>query len=322
MPKSARLTAAVVCLAALGGCRTADSKFPVTGSLFGSIVISNVNIDTSRVPRPREFRFRIRSFEAVLSDETAWSFLGANRSPCNFVYSVSNLLDPLPSTELTRQCGGGGLVLDAGSQGTVSFVLDLEAISAIFAERPDLSAGFDRDGDGVANETDNCPIQFNPRVPIDPEDPDAGFWQPDVNGDGAGDACSFPLEGSTDPTIPDQDLDGVFDGVDNCVWYPNPAGDDGFQPDANRNGIGDACERTVAIVMKQGGRVVCPGLGEAPLDYTVPESGAIFYSMNFTDAIRCDPTFTACDFDPAEVTLLGRAGVPSDATPVACEALP
>jgi hypothetical protein len=319
-----RLGTAAIAVLLVGGCRTADSSFPATGSLFGSVAMTNVSVDSSRVLAPREFRFRIRSFEADLSDQTSWSFLGAGRSPCTFVFTVTSLIDSVPATELTRQCGGGGLVLDAGKAGTVAFVLNLDAINAIIAERPDLATGRDWDGDGVPNESDNCPIQYNPRVPVDPGDPTAGERQPDGNSDGVGDACSYPLEGSTEPTIPDQDLDGVFDGIDNCLWYPNPADSEGVQGDSNRNGIGDACERTIPVVIGGSGGIVCPALAGDPVPYEIPESGRAFYSMDFSAAIRCDPAFTACDLDPSAVTLVGRSGLPPgvDEIRAACEALP
>jgi hypothetical protein len=303
---------AAVALAALllTGCRTADSKFPETGSLFGSIVIAKVNADTSRNPVPREFRFRIRAFDAEFSDGTVWSFLGAGRAPCTYVFSINSILDPVAATQLTRQCGGGGIVLDAGTQGAFAFVFDLESISAVHAERPDLSTGRDYDGDGVPNESDNCPTQSNPRVPRDPLDPDAGTWQPDSNGDGSGDACTVEVEGS-DGTVfllPDQDLDGVTDGVDNCAWYPNES-----QTDANGNFIGDECERTVPVVMNAGSRFVCPSLDEGPEPFEIPVSGLVFYSVDFTDAVRCDPAYTGCELDPAALTVLGRSGVPEGA---------
>jgi len=54
--------------------------------------------------------------------------------------------------------------------------------------------------------------------------------------------------------FPDFDLDGVPDAQDNCVNVPNPG-----QEDANKNGVGDACERSVARSTRRGGtRVANP----------------------------------------------------------------
>jgi hypothetical protein len=50
----------------------------------------------------------------------------------------------------------------------------------------------DRDGDGVADSTDNCPDVFNPARPLD------GTTQADTDMDGAGDACDkAPLDAKT-----------------------------------------------------------------------------------------------------------------------------
>lgn len=71
----------------------------------------------------------------------------------------------------------------------------------------------DPDGDGVADDIDNCP----------------GLWNPDqsnVNQDGLGDACD-----------PDIDNDGVPNESDNC---PSTANLD--QIDSDHNGLGDACD--------------------------------------------------------------------------------
>ena len=73
---------------------------------------------------------------------------------------------------------------------------------------------FDADGDGIANNIDNCSTIANPN-------------QADMNNDGEGDACD------------DSDLDGVIDGVDNC---PNVSNLD--QLDSDSDGIGDLCENT------------------------------------------------------------------------------
>lgn len=93
----------------------------------------------------------------------------------------------------------------------------------------------DLDGDGVANDADNCPRIFNPIRPMD------GGVQADADEDGAGDQCDVcPLDANTEictafnPNDPDGD---GFEGLDdNC---PRVAND---QLDTDNDGLGDACD--------------------------------------------------------------------------------
>jgi hypothetical protein len=72
----------------------------------------------------------------------------------------------------------------------------------------------DLDGDGVADEDDNCPAVVN-----------AG--QQDADGDGAGDACN---------DANDADGDEYADALDNCPSVGNPT-----QQDSDGDDVGDAC---------------------------------------------------------------------------------
>lgn len=79
----------------------------------------------------------------------------------------------------------------------------------------------DFDGDGVADPVDNCPYVYN----------SSGCYscpQPDVDGDGIGDACD---------SFTDSDADGFEDDEDNCPSDYNPS-----QFDGDGNGQGDACD--------------------------------------------------------------------------------
>ena len=76
----------------------------------------------------------------------------------------------------------------------------------------------DTDGDGVADENDNCPTTSNAN-------------QADADGDGIGDACDSTPNGD------DADGDGVVDSRDNCPTVANTN-----QADADVDGLGDACD--------------------------------------------------------------------------------
>jgi YVTN family beta-propeller protein len=77
----------------------------------------------------------------------------------------------------------------------------------------------DTDGDGIDDSEDNCPTTANPD-------------QEDSDNDGIGDACDAPSE--------DTDGDGVEDSFDNCPTVANPD-----QTDADNDGAGDACDAPV-----------------------------------------------------------------------------
>jgi len=71
----------------------------------------------------------------------------------------------------------------------------------------------DIDGDGIANDKDNCPTVAN-------------LAQANADGDTAGDACDA-----------DDDNDGVLDTSDNCAVVPNP-----LQLDTDDDKVGNACD--------------------------------------------------------------------------------
>ncbi|MFH1723799.1 MAG: thrombospondin type 3 repeat-containing protein [Elusimicrobiota bacterium] len=71
----------------------------------------------------------------------------------------------------------------------------------------------DTDGDGIDDESDNCPLIANP-------------GQEDNDGDAQGDVCD-----------PDDDNDDVDDGADNCPLAANPD-----QADNDSDAQGDACD--------------------------------------------------------------------------------
>lgn len=102
-------------------------------------------------------------------------------------------------------------------------------------EYPNGITADDKDGDGVADATDNCPAIFNPARLMD------NGAQSDADGDGVGDACDrCPLDATNackKPDADDVDGDGVTNDKDNCPETVN-----GDQADADADGHGDACD--------------------------------------------------------------------------------
>ncbi len=99
-----------------------------------------------------------------------------------------------------------------------------------------VGSGTDDDGDGVANDLDNCPAVFNPIRPMD------NGVQADFDNDMVGDACDgCPLEdgvsGCAPPDPNDLDGDGFPNDMDNCPGLANMD-----QADMDMDMIGDVCD--------------------------------------------------------------------------------
>ena len=152
-----------------------------------------------------------------------------------------------------------GTLETAGTYEIVLTVTDDEgAIGRDTATVTVTEATIDTDGDGVADDSDNCPATANPD-------------QADLDGDGIGDVCDEDIDGDDVPNADDcdplddslgravtyyADFDGdgfgdpddavvecaqpdnyVANNTDNCPAVSNPD-----QTDTDGNGVGDACE--------------------------------------------------------------------------------
>ncbi|XP_026320880.1 cartilage oligomeric matrix protein [Hyposmocoma kahamanoa] len=123
----------------------------------------------------------------------------------------------------------------------------------------------DADGDGIANNPDNCPLTPNPDQADRDEDRrdnrgDAcdncpyryNPGQEDTDGDGQGDVCDPDIDDDGIPNEHDncpskanrhqEDMDGDYIGdvCDNCPRVRNPS-----QEDADKDNVGDACDSDV-----------------------------------------------------------------------------
>jgi hypothetical protein len=98
------------------------------------------------------------------------------------------------------------------------------------------STSDDFDGDGLEDDSDNCPFRPNRD-------------QADADGDGVGDVCDNckyaankdqmdnDADGIGDVCDPDMDNDGIPNAQDNCPLVPNKS-----QIDTDGDGLGDACD--------------------------------------------------------------------------------
>lgn len=142
----------------------------------------------------------------------------------------------------------------------------------------------DLDGDGIANDQDNCPKLFNPVRPMD-----IGR-QADLDQDGIGDACDICPQDKTQmcprATGVDFDADGIPNASDNCPEVANPS-----QADADADGTGDACD---ACAVANPGATPCPltiSTVRNPAATGHPDSGTIVKVQGYVSSRKTGDGF-------------------------------
>ena len=145
-------------------------------------------------------------------------------------YSPQSVAIDFENTDLTFRCGG--TVSPTGKC--------LVTMNGGVTVNPN-----DPDNDGIENDSDNCPNDYNTS-------------QVDFDQDDIGDAC----DADVGPDPDDRDGDGILNDADNC---PDAYNED--QVDADNDGIGSACDGTPG----GGGGVDAPG---APTNVTASAGNA------------------------------------------------
>jgi len=293
MLRAARTFAVLATIAISVSCQTVEEPFPPQTSLNFDITDSMIASQLAPLPSPQIVSWRVEELSAsnVTGFSGTYSFLYSG--PCSYQL---NALAPIP---FPVSCRTSGLTLTSGTRlNTAALRITLSRLVLSAAARPDLSSSADPDGDGVPNSSDNCPIVSNA------DQANVNEGQENIK---VGDACS-DLDSTGQPTLADQDLDGVRDIADNCLWYPNPRPtDDTAPPDIDRDGIGDACERIAPVALLNGTLTIeCDNLS-----FEAEPSRLALFRMDFGQpgVLTCDAGFTGCTINPSalKVSLVGQA---------------
>jgi hypothetical protein len=288
MLRAARTSAVLATIAISVACQTVRDPLPPQASLNFDITNSMAATQVAPLPSPQIVSFRVEELSArnIPDVDGTYSFLYSGA--CSYQLNV------LAFVPFVTACRTSGLTLAPGTDlRNATLRMTLSRLELRAAARPELSSSADPDGDGVPNSSDNCPIVSN----ADQANVNLG-----LESFRTGDACSN-LDTEGKPTIPDQDLDGVADSVDNCLWYPNPPlPGETTPPDSDRDGIGDACERVAPVVLLNGRLTMDCEINAA---VTTLPSKVSFFRIDFgrPGVLTCDAGFTGCTIEPSAVKL-------------------
>src|SRR5262245_22164530 len=152
MRKTPRALVAVLALGLALACQTVADPFPPQSAV--TVTITDTNVASQRFPLPQP---QIAVWEIdELSIKNLTNFTGTfdflQASPCSYQ------LNALAPISLSSACRMSGLSLQPVPTSTGIIRIAISSLELRAAARPDLNLQADPDGDGIPNQTDNCPI--------------------------------------------------------------------------------------------------------------------------------------------------------------------
>ena len=274
-----------------GGCTTIEdpviTDIGTTRLITVDSDLSPQNVNDPQTPiQVAEWKIEFAALEYSGLSEPIDLTAGASCETIQTVYEY-------PITE--GRCADG-IVIDSAAAGPREILLRLAFSMQVRRAKPvDLDDPANRppdyDVDGILNESDNCPLVYNPEQRDD-----------DLNG--IPDACQAP--DGFGGVLLDSDADGVPDPFDNCVWIPNPGQENtlGLAADRINDGIGDACEEQVAVVQHPAGQTNITYFLDNPEggELIQPQAQLTYIAMDFPDqsALNCSWETGVCVLDPAQ----------------------
>jgi hypothetical protein len=157
MLRAARTIAVLATIAGSAACQTVTDPLPPQAALNFDISDSSLSSQRAPLPAPQVVTWQVDELSAsdITGFNGTYSFLFSG--PCSYQLNAS------APVSFVQACRTSGLTLMPGTAvHGASFRLKISRLEVRAAARPDLSASADPDGDGIANDADNCPTVLNP----------------------------------------------------------------------------------------------------------------------------------------------------------------